>query len=171
MTLQLTENLWKLKLDTVFDAQVNQFYLGSFSNPFVIVNINSDYTSPVWRQAGNIGQAITFQDSLAYGELKEVFLDSFLLLQFPLLSGEEYNLYYFPLPRLVQAKFKIWEYQGETVDTSVSQLFEILSAATFPKLENDIKKINQYLSSLSNQNYNQKKATKKDENLLFNFLM
>ena len=138
MTLQLTENIWELRIDTIFDAKVNQFYLGLFANPFVIVNVNSEYTSPVWRQAGHIGQAITFQDSLAYGELKEIFLESFLLLQFPLLSGEEYNLYYFPLPRLVKAKVKVWEYKGESINASINQIVNALQEASLPNIEKEI---------------------------------
>ena len=129
MTLQLVDNLWKLKVDTTLDATISQHLLGTFDNLFVVVNVTSDSALPIWKQAGSIGQAINFGRTLAYGEVKQIYLNTYLLLQFPLLSGEIYDLYYFPLTRLVESQIKIWEYIGDTIDTSINQLIATLQTA------------------------------------------
>ena len=129
MTLQLVDNTWALKLDTSFDANVSQHYIGTYINPYVVVNVSSDDVLPDWQQAGSIGQAVMFSDDYAHGEFKALTLDKYLLLQFPLLTGNTYDLYYFPFPRLVTAKVKVWEYSGETVDADLKQLISALKDA------------------------------------------
>ena len=138
MTLQLVDNLWELKLDNTLDANIARHYLGTYSNPFVVINITSDNTLTSWRQAGSIGQAVDFDSDYAHGEIKQVTLDSYLLLQFPLLTGNTYDLYYFPLPRIVEAKVKVWEYKGETIDVSISELLNALQSASLPSFEKEI---------------------------------
>lgn len=138
MTLQLVDNSWELKLDAELDANTSIHLLGTFTNPFVVINVTSDDTLTPWRQAGTIGQAISFDSDYAHGEIKQITLDSYLLLQFPLLTGDSYDLYYFPLPRLVTAKLKIWEYKGETIDVSINELIGALQKANLPNIEDEI---------------------------------
>lgn len=122
MVLQLTNNFWELKLDTIFDANISQHLLGTFNSPYIIINVTSDDTLTAWKQAGSVGQAITFEGNLAYGEVTNLTLNTFTLLQFSLLSGTDYKLYYFPLPRLVNSQVKVWAYLGETIDTTINDL-------------------------------------------------
>ncbi|MDJ0691672.1 MAG: hypothetical protein QNJ41_24610 [Xenococcaceae cyanobacterium MO_188.B32] len=138
MTLQLVDNLWELKTDSTLDANTTMHPLGTYSNNFVVVNVTSDYTLAPWRQAGSIGQAVSFDNDYAYGENKRITLNSYLVLQFPLLTGSTYDLYYFPLPRLVEAKVKIWEYKGETIDASINELIKALQNAGLPRVEDEI---------------------------------
>ena len=138
MTLQLVDNVWELKLDTSLDAEIEQHYIGNFVNSYVVVNVTSDDVLPSWRQAGNIGQAVSFGDDFAHGEIKALTLDRYLLLEFPLLTGDNYDLYYFPFPRLVTAKIKVWEYLGSTVDIEVNKLVESLQSASLPNIEKQI---------------------------------
>ena len=125
MTLQIVDNIWELKLDTSLDASIEQHYIGNFVNPYIVVNVISDNVLPSWRQAGNIGQAVRFGNDFAHGEIKLLTLDKFLLLQFPLLTGDNYDLYYFPFSRLVTAKIKVWEYKGSTVSNTTKNMFLI----------------------------------------------
>ena len=166
MTLQLTDNLWSLKLDTFLDATHPQHLLGSFTSPFIVVNITSQQALSMWRKAGAIAQAITFESDTAYGEAKELTLNKYALLQFPLLSGDIYQLYYFPLLRLVNVQIKVWEYTGNTVDVSVSNLIQQLEASAtfqvdfssldsnFVSIQQDLAAIKNYLS-INNEQFNQ----------------
>ena len=147
MTLQLVDNLWELKLDNTLDANAPIHSLGTFTNPFVVVNISSERTLTSWQQAGTIGQAINFDRDYAHGEIKQITLDSYLLLQFPLLTGNTYDLYYFPLPRLVEAKVKVWEYKGETIDVSISELITALQSASLPSFEKEINSLAQLIQN------------------------
>jgi hypothetical protein len=44
----------------------------------------------------------------------DVFLDKLALFEFPILIGVDYELVYFPIERLPEARVRVWEYQGET---------------------------------------------------------
>lgn len=150
MTLQLIDNTWELRIDTTFDASVPIHNLGTYTNPYIVVYINSDDVLEQWRQAGSIGQAVGFGNDYAYGEIKPITLDSYQLLQFPLLTGKSYDLYYFPLPRLVNAQVKVWEYKGAVVNSSdikivldcikedVTAIKSYLSIDMPPKVNNDL---------------------------------
>ena len=148
MSLQLTDNLWELKLDSTLDANIARHSLGSFTNPFVVCYVTSDSALPVWKQAGTIGQAIDFDDSFAHGEIKQITLNSHLLFQFPLLSGDSYELYYFSLPRLVEVKLKIWQYLGDTTDTSIQQIITALESANLSNLQINLPEIEIQLQQL-----------------------
>lgn len=145
MTLQLVDNTWELKLDTSLDASIDQHYMGNFANPYVVVNVISDEANPSWKQAGNIGQAVKFDNDYAYGEVKAITLNTYLLFEFPLLTGNDYDLYYFPFPRLVTAKIKVWEYLGNTVDVGLKQLINGLESASLPNIENKLIDINELI--------------------------
>ncbi len=138
MTLQLVDNLWELKINSVLDATIPNHYLGVFTNTFVVVNVSSTEALPIWKQGGQIGQAISFDDDFAYGEIKSLNLNSYLLFQFPLLTGENYELYYFSLPRLINVNLKIWEYKGNTVNASVIELISALENANLSNLQVDL---------------------------------
>lgn len=155
MTLQLTDNLWNLKIDEIYDANVDKHYLGNFTNNYLVINIQSNHVLSDWRQAGNIGQAIPFNTDLAYGELKQITLDSYLLLNFPLLTEESYDLYYFPLSRLKESIVKVWEYQGTTKDISLQNLIDGLNNNISVNINesnsNVLTKIHSYLTNMERE--------------------
>ena len=130
MSLRITDNNWSLKLNTDVDSNVDKYNLGTFTNPFVIILIESVTANPVWNEAGKISEAITFDGQLAYGSQQELFLKQLNLRQFTALSGSNYQLYYFPLVRLESVRVKVWEYQGTTKDVNVENLINSLQTSS-----------------------------------------
>lgn len=171
MTLQLVDNLWELKLENIFDATVQKYFLGNFVSPYIVVHISSDSADLRWQQAGSLGQAVDLDQDLAYGEVKEVSLNNHLLLEFAFLGGENYQLYYFPLPRLIEVKVKIWEYQGTTQDTEIIKLISALESFEFPTIKEAIVKTkNNCLPSTIEGNPGQE-INKNQDSRLYDFLL
>lgn len=149
MTLQIIDNLWELKVNDLFDSNIARHSLGVFSHPYLIVKVSSDFALESWRQGGSIGQGINFEAASAYGEIKPLTLESLLLFQFPLLTGDNYELYYFSLPRLEAVQLQVWEYSGQTIDASISQLVNALESADLSNLQVDTAEINQQLAEIN----------------------
>lgn len=72
--------------------------------------------------SNSVGQAISINNTLAYGTKKELSLRILNLLEFNSVSGNSYQLYYFPLDRLGTVAVKVWEYQGSTQNITNEQL-------------------------------------------------
>ncbi len=160
MSLQITDDNWSLKVNTYVDSNVDKYNLGTFINPFVIILIESVTANPVWNEAGKISEAITFDGQLAYGSQQELFLKQLNLRQFTALSGNDYQLYYFPLVRLESVRVKVWEYQGTTKDVDIENL--INSLQTNNKLIVDLSSIETKLNAICQHlgiNCNPRKAT------------
>jgi hypothetical protein len=130
MTRQLTGNLWTLRLEGNLSNILDKHSLGIFTNPFVIISVSSVYADSLWRKGGSVGQAIILPDGqTAYGTNQEIPLNQLFLLEFPLLAGDSYELFYFSLPRLETVNIKVWEYQGETVESLLPELGEYLESS------------------------------------------
>ena len=136
MSLQLTNNEWLLKLETEVDNSLDKYLLGSFSNPFVILNFTSATANPVWSQAGYISQAILIDNSLAFSPNQAVLLNINNFRKFDALSGSDYQLYYFPPKRLETVEIKVWEYQGIVADSLIADLVDYLSQVPANQLIN-----------------------------------
>ncbi len=160
MSLQITDDNWSLKVNTYVDSNVDKYNLGTFINPFVIILIESVTANPVWNEAGKISEAITFDGQLAYGSQQELFLKQLNLRHFTALSGNNYQLYYFPLVRLESVRVKVWEYQGTTKDVDIENL--INSLQTNNKLIVDLSSIETKLNAICQHlgiNCNPREAT------------
>ena len=127
MSLQLTNNEWRLKLETEIDSLSGKYLLGNFSNPFVILNFVAIDSNPIWTKAGYISQAVLLDDSLAYAANQEVLLNINNFRSFDSLSGQDYQLYYFPPARLKKVKIKVWEYQGIVTNSLIADIALFLS--------------------------------------------
>lgn len=165
MTLQIIDNLWELRIDNDFDANIQSHFLGSFTNNYLIAKVTSEFALPAWQQAGTLGQAVNFETSLAYGEFKPLSLDSHILLNFPLLTGASYDLHYFPLPRLTTVKLQIWEYQGTTENIEINKLLSALNNFQFPALEKVISQASN--TSIKSATEQQEKDSAARQNLRF----
>ena len=127
MSLQLTNNEWRLKLETEVNSSSDKYLLGNFSNPFVILQFTAVDSNPVWTKAGYISQAVLLDDSLAYASNQEVLLNVNNFRSFNALSGQDYQLYYFPPARLKKVRIKVWEYQGIVTNSFLADLAVFLS--------------------------------------------
>ena len=127
MPLQLTDNNWVLKIDTNYDGSDGQeIDLGLFASPYIIVRVSSASVLPGWRKGGFIGSRITTPQVTAYGARQELSLIEPVLIEFPIFQGSDYRLFYFPLFRLATVHLEVWEYAGETIDTTAQELLTAL---------------------------------------------
>lgn len=124
MALQVTNDNWIEKVDTVVPGTEDLYLLGEFTNPFVIVEIQSTIADPVWNKAGEIAQSIDTEIGTVYGKKQELFLRNPNLINFDSLSTESYKLWYFPLDRLGNTSVKVYEYRGETIDSQIQILVD-----------------------------------------------
>jgi hypothetical protein len=130
MGLKLTSNNWELKADSNYNNSLREHYLGVFSSPFIIAQVESSFALPDWRKGGYIAQGWQTENGIAYGKREELLLSESLILEFLAFSGNSYELYYFTLPRLTEVRLKVWEYKGDTVDSCTQELIEALQAQT-----------------------------------------
>lgn len=127
MTLQIIEDLWNLRIDNSFDRSADKYSLGIFNSPFIIVLVSSTFADPLWNKGGSLAQGIELQTlEIAHGNFKELYLNKIAILEFPLFSGNSYELFYFPLFRLETVELKVWEYTGLLKDTAIDNLLEAL---------------------------------------------
>jgi hypothetical protein len=130
MSLQLTSNLWQLKTDSIFSNEASSYSLGTYSNPFVVIFVTSPNANPLWRKGGFVSQTLLLPDSeVAFTPGADVFLDKLALFEFSVLIGTDYELVYFPVGRLPEVRVKVWEYQGETVESLLPELGEYLESS------------------------------------------
>ncbi len=122
MNLRITDNNWSVTFDQEVNSNADKYLLGTYSNSFVIVAVYPTGVPDSWSQGGSVGQAISINNTLAYGTKKELSLRILNLLEFNSVSGNSYQLYYFPLDRLGTVAVKVWEYQGTTQNVTNEQL-------------------------------------------------
>jgi hypothetical protein len=147
MTLQLLDNLWELRTNSVFFNTVTQESLGFFSSPFVVISVISSFAEPLWSKGGSVSQAIALPDtSIAWGNRKELVLNQLSLFEFPILSNNNYELFYFSLARLEAVQIKVWEYVGQTKDTAVENLVTTLETSAI--LTVDFSQVNVRLDAI-----------------------
>lgn len=161
MSLQIVSNFWSVQNNLIIEAN-KPYFIGNFTSPFIVVNVTSEFALDSWKKAGNLAQAIAFGNNIAYGEFKEITLNTFLLFQFPILTGNDYKLYYFPLKRLEKISLTIWEYQGETIDESLKKIAEVIKNSTFltvdfPGIQPDLNEIKTNLNIIKSLLNNQPK--------------
>ena len=82
MSFQLTDNDWSIKVDKSFSVNKSSL-LGSFASPLMIIFCVATHTEPGWKQGGSIAQKIPFKETQAFGEFKDIKLNSLTLFEFP----------------------------------------------------------------------------------------
>lgn len=146
MGLQITNDDWLQQVDTVISGTEPSYLLGQFNSPFVIVAIASASANPLWDKAGSVSQAIDTTIGKVYGTKQELFLGNPNLIKSDALNSQSYELWYFPLDRLAETSIKVWEYQGETVDSQIQVLVDSLKQSDF--LSEDLSGIGAKIDSL-----------------------
>lgn len=130
MSLQITDDNWLERFNQQVSGSADKYLLGTFTNPIVIVKVIPANIPEAWQHGGSVKQAIPFNNSLAYGTDKELNLRELNLLEFNSLSGDNYQLYYFPLDRLKTVTVTVWEYQGITKDVAVEKMVQTIETTT-----------------------------------------
>lgn len=146
MSLQIPNNEWTLAVDKLIDFSNSEILFGSFTSPFVAIQITSKSADSAWRNAGTVAQGISIIDQVGYGNYQNLQLNNLNLLQFPLITPDSYQLYYLPLARLETVRVRIWEFMGETVDTSVVELISQLQTNAI--IQVDLSRIQEQIDCL-----------------------
>ncbi len=119
---------WELRVNNIYTSANRTAYLGVFSSPFILAEVESSLALPEWRKGGYIAQGLQTPNGIAYGSKKELFLSELSILEFSAFSGNSYELYYFALSRLSEVRLKVWEYTGTTIDTCIEGFTKVLES-------------------------------------------
>lgn len=163
MTLKLLSNDWTLTYDQIITGTTNKLFLGNFTSNYLAILINSSFKKDDWQQGGFVAQEIVLPDSsIALANTTNLRLAEVNLIQFPILSEDNYNLYYLGLDRLETTTIKIYEYIGETEESLLPQInnylesnaeFQIDTSALSLKIDNLENKIDTLEQAINNMNF------------------
>lgn len=105
---------------------------GEFTSEFVAVGIEVTASGENWRFGGHIAQQFNFPSSgfkhpgKAFYRTDELLINDVTIINIPIVSGEPYRLRYFPPGWFRDLRFTIWEYAGESSNSTTQNALEIL---------------------------------------------
>ena len=135
------DGVWNLRYSGSFSPVTldnNRRYIPSFSIPgeftsdFVAVGIEVTASGENWRFGGHIAQQFNFPSSgfrhpgKAFHRTEDLIVNDVTIINIPIVSSKPYKLRYFPPTWFRDLRFTIWEYTGESSNSTTQNALEIL---------------------------------------------